>query len=101
MSPASQPFEPLTPDSLVVEAEERIDWTALKRFYRERGIKCLNCPAAEIENFRDGAKLHGFDLDAHIQALNALALSDPFRAYPPGPVRRFVRWLTGGGKTPE
>lgn len=73
-----------TPDSLIVEAEEKIAFAALRSFYRERGIKCFYCPAAEVETFADGAKLHKFDLDAHLAALNELAATHPFNGVPEG-----------------
>ncbi|MCA8938209.1 MAG: hypothetical protein KDB07_00245, partial [Planctomycetes bacterium] len=52
---------PFAADTLIAEAEGRISWDALKGFYAARKIKCLNCPAAMIETFEEGAKLHGFD----------------------------------------
>jgi|GEM_PF-5035464 len=67
----------LTARSKIVEAEERIDMYALKAFYKERKIKCFLCAAAEIETFEEGAKLHGFDLDDHLNALNKLAAEKP------------------------
>lgn len=76
--------EPLGAETLIFEAEERISWDALKAFYKERGIKCLNCPAAEVETFAEGAKLHKFDLDEHLAELNQLMLDRPFDGYPKG-----------------
>jgi len=94
-------LEPLSADSLIVEAEERISWRALKQFYHERGIKCLYCPAAEIETFREGAKLHKFDLDSHLKALNDLAATHPFDGVPPGLFGRMMAAMGLGKKATE
>ena len=67
--------KPLDPSTLIVEAEILIDRTALKAYFKEANIRCLDCPAAEIETFEQGAKTHHFDLKKHLAALNELAKS--------------------------
>ena len=95
-APASARPQELTPTTKIVEAEERIEWKALEAFYRERGIKCLNCPAAVNETFSEGAKLHKFDLDEHLVALNHLMKTKPRTSedLPPSILARCVNWLT-------
>jgi hypothetical protein len=81
-SPQATDQPRFTAETRIFEAELAIDWDQLKAFYRERGIHCLNCPAAEIESFADGAKLHKFDLDDHLASLNRLAKEHPFSGFP-------------------
>jgi len=49
--------------------------------FRKHGLKCVDpkytdsvepCVASEIETMKEGAELHGFDLDAVLGDLNAL-----------------------------
>ncbi len=73
----SQNSKPLKAGSLVVEAENLISWEKLVAFYRSQGIQCFGCLAAEAETFAQGAQLHGFELDHHLEELNRLALEYP------------------------
>jgi hypothetical protein len=89
-----------TPESLIVEAEELIDWNALKAYYQRVGIKCLNCGAAEIETFADGERIHHYNLTEHLAELNRLAAEHPFSGFPPTLGQRFSAWFAvkmGGG----
>lgn len=103
MSTTETPLAPLTLDSLIVDAEERIAWDALQNFLRDKGIKCFGCSAAVIETFSAGACIHGFDAAALVQELNALALEHPFtmesvaRADQPGFFATYWRRLRGKG----
>lgn len=42
----------------------------------QHGLGCVGCAAAHFENIEQGAKAHGIDINALIQALNE-ALSEP------------------------
>ena len=42
----------------------------------QHGLGCVGCAAAQFENIEQGAKAHGIDIDALIQALNT-AVSEP------------------------
>ena len=44
--------------------------------FLQHGLGCVGCAAAHFENIEQGAKAHGIDIDALIQALNA-AVSEP------------------------
>jgi hybrid cluster-associated redox disulfide protein len=44
--------------------------------FLQHGLGCVGCAAAHFENIEQGAKAHGIDADALIQALNA-AVSEP------------------------
>ncbi len=86
-------------DSMIVEVELAIERKALRDYFHKAGIKCLDCPAAEIETFRQGAHVHNIDFEAHLGALNDLARTNPFdpksdAGYVSLP-RRFGRWLLG------
>lgn len=74
--------QPFGPDTLIVEAEGRIAWESLRAFYKAQGIKCLNCPAAVVESFAEGAKIHGFDLAHTLETLNQLEAESPFNGFP-------------------
>ena len=85
---------PFTADTLIVEAEQHVDWKTLKTYYRNKGIKCYLCPAAEIETFAQGAKIHKFDLEHNLAELNRLAREAPLMDPPPGMWSAFGRWLS-------
>lgn len=38
-----------------------------------RGLHCHECAVARLETLKDGAMLHGFDLDELVAELNSLA----------------------------
>lgn len=86
---------PFGPDTIIAEAESRVSWEVLKSFYREHGIKCLDCPAAMIQTFAEGAKLHGFDLEMVLAKLNQLEAEAPFDGYPPTFMQRMMRKVFG------
>jgi hybrid cluster-associated redox disulfide protein len=44
--------------------------------FLQHGLGCVGCAAAHFENIEQGAKAHGIDINALIQALNA-AVSEP------------------------
>lgn len=41
--------------------------------FRKYGLGCIGCAAAHFENLEAGAKVHGFDADAMVAEINALA----------------------------
>lgn len=41
--------------------------------FRKYGLGCIGCAAAHFENLEAGAKVHGFDADAMVDEINALA----------------------------
>ena len=40
--------------------------------FAKYGLGCLGCAAARFENLEAGAKVHGIDIDAIVEDLNAL-----------------------------
>lgn len=80
----AEPKLPLTVDSPIAWAELLIDHDALSAFYKERGVHCFDCCAAEAETFAEGAKVHeggpygGFDAQKLVDSLNELAKQHPF-----------------------
>ncbi len=44
--------------------------------FLQHGLGCVGCAAAHFENIEQGAKAHGIEINALIQALNAAA-SEP------------------------
>lgn len=78
-----EPKLPLTVDSPIAWAELLIDHDALRAFYKERGVHCFDCCAAEAETFAEGAKVHeggpygGFDAQKIVDGLNELAKQHP------------------------
>ena len=40
--------------------------------FHKYGLGCLGCAAARFENLEAGAKVHGFDVDAMVDDINAL-----------------------------
>lgn len=100
-----QPTLPLTVESPIAWAEEFIDHEELRRYYKQKGIKCFACCAAEAETFAAGAKVHAggphgaFDPTSVVEELNALAKKHPFRqetAYNPGLFARVLEFLFPG-----
>lgn len=96
------PRLPLTVDSPIFWAEELIDHQELRKFYREKGVRCFNCCAVEIETFAQGAKVHaggphgGFDAAKLVEDLNALAKKHPFSpatAWNPSLLARLLEFL--------
>jgi hypothetical protein len=79
-----EPSLPLTVDSPIFWAEELIDHKQLRAFYKQKGVRCFACCAAEIETFAEGAKVHAggphgaFDAAKLVDELNALAREHPF-----------------------
>jgi hypothetical protein len=77
------PRLPLTVDSPIFWAENFIALDALKAYYKEHGIKCFGCCAAEAETFTQGAEVHkggphgGFDPEKVVEGLNRLAADHP------------------------
>jgi len=41
--------------------------------FEKRGLHCHECAVARLETLKDGAMLHGFDLEELLAELNALA----------------------------
>ena len=39
--------------------------------FQKYGMGCLGCAAARFENLEAGAKVHGFDVDAMVNDINA------------------------------
>lgn len=39
--------------------------------FHKYGLGCLGCAAARFENLEAGAKVHGFDVDAMVNDINA------------------------------
>ncbi|NWF97014.1 MAG: DUF1858 domain-containing protein [Candidatus Thorarchaeota archaeon] len=48
-------------------------WPKTTETFIEFGLHCLGCMAARFENIEQGAKAHGIDVDALIDALNKVA----------------------------
>ena len=92
------PIAEISADTLIFEAESLIDWASLEAFYKSKKIKCLNCPAAEVETFAQGAEVHGFDLDETLAELNQLMKDKPFSGFPPSFGQKVAR-LFGFGKS--
>lgn len=40
--------------------------------FQKYGLGCIGCAAARFENLEAGARVHGFDLDAMVDDINAL-----------------------------
>ena len=38
--------------------------------FQRFGMGCIGCAAAKFENLEAGAKVHGFDIDAMVDAMN-------------------------------
>ncbi|MDD3420233.1 MAG: DUF1858 domain-containing protein [Candidatus Gastranaerophilales bacterium] len=38
--------------------------------FQRAGMGCIGCAAARFENLEAGAKVHGIDVDAFVEALN-------------------------------
>jgi hypothetical protein len=80
---SEEPKLPLTVDSPIAWAEFLIDRDALRDYYKSKGIRCLDCCAAEAETFAEGAKVHeggpfgGFDAAVVVDELNALGAKHP------------------------
>lgn len=65
---------------VVFRAETRIQdaldlGEAVQRAFRELGLKCIDCPAAEVEDLRTAALYHRRPLEGILQALNRLHLT--------------------------
>jgi len=99
---APRPTLPLTVESPIAWAEFVIDHVELRKFYRERGVRCFDCCAAEIESIAKGAQVHAggphgaFDAAQLVADLNELAKKHPFSeatAYNPGLLARLLDFL--------
>lgn len=81
-----EPTLPMTVDSPIFWAEELVDREVLKAYYKEHGIRCLDCCAAEAETFAEGARVHEggtfgtFDPEKVVADLNKLAEEHPMDA---------------------
>jgi hypothetical protein len=79
-----EPTLPMTVDSPIFWAEFLVDHDVLRDYYKEHGIKCFDCCAAEAESFAEGAKVHeggpygAFDPEQVVKDLNELAKEHPF-----------------------
>jgi hypothetical protein len=89
----------LTLDSAIIQAEELIAHDELRAFYKERGVRCFGCLAAEKETFAQGANVHaggpfgGFDAAQIVAGLNELVRAHPFdpaQAHRPTLLKRLV-----------
>lgn len=106
-SSLDEPKLPLTVDSPIAWAEVLIDHAALSAFYKEHGVRCFDCCAAEAETFAEGAKVHeggpygGFDAQKLVDGLNELAKQHPFdetKYVKPTLFRRAIDLLFSGPK---
>ena len=44
--------------------------------FQKFGMGCIGCAAAHFENLEAGAKVHGIDIDAMVDAMNELVGDD-------------------------
>lgn len=44
--------------------------------FQKFGMGCIGCAAAHFENLEAGAKVHGIDIDAMVDAMNGLVGDD-------------------------
>jgi hybrid cluster-associated redox disulfide protein len=61
----------ITKDMGIIEIVQNYPETL--EVFQKFGLGCIGCAAARFENIEAGAKVHGIDVDAFVEALNEAA----------------------------
>jgi hybrid cluster-associated redox disulfide protein len=62
----------ITADMSIIEVVQKYPDTV--HVFMRHGLGCIGCALARFENIRQGAEVHGIDVDALVKDLNQSAL---------------------------